>query len=466
MDEKNLHNYQKAGIEHILSNSHCGLFKDMGLGKTVTTLTAIKKLMFEELDISSALIIAPKRVAVTVWTEEVKVWDHLQNIKISRIIGTEQQRKKALAQKADIYTIGRDNVAWLCGLYGGLSLPFDMLVIDESSSFKNHKSLRFKALKLAQPSFKRVVLLTGTPAPNSLIDLWPQVYLLDRGERLGKLITHFRQKYFTEGQKNGSIVYNYRLQKGAEMEIHKKISDICISMKTEDYLELPGSVINDINIDFPAELQKKYDDFEKEKIFELLEKGEEGEEITALNAAALSNKLLQFANGAIYDEDKNYHEIHPLKLEACKEIVENAQGKPILIAWTYRHDMYRLTGYLKAYKPRELKTERDIKDWNAGKIRVLMMHPASGGHGLNLQKGGNIIIWFGQTWSLELYKQLNARLARQGQSEVVVIHRLVARKTLDMRVVKAIEGKDKGQEGLLAAIKAKVREYKKLFVNG
>jgi SNF2 family DNA or RNA helicase len=451
-----LYSYQHTTINHIIDNSHCGVFLDMGLGKTVSALTAVKDLI-SYLDITTTLVIAPKRVAENVWTEELDKWEHLQGLTISVIAGNETQRKKALAVKADVYTIGRDNVAWLCSMFGGGYLPYDMVIIDESSSFKNHKSVRFKALKQVQPSLSRVVLLTGTPAPNSLIDLWPQLYLLDRGERLEKYITRYRQKYFKPGQTNGAIVYNYNLQKDGKERIYKKINDICISMKAEDYLQLPGRVNNYIKINFDLKTQKLYDEFEREQIIELFE----GQEITALSAAALSNKLLQYANGAVYDEDKNWHQVHALKLEACKEIIEDAGGKPVLIAWTYRHEMYRLKEYLKKYKPRELKTGQDIKDWNAGKIQVMLMHPASGGHGLNLQSGGNMIIWFGQTWSLELYQQFNARLDRQGQTEVVVINHLVACKTIDQDVIKALERKEKGQTSLMNAIKARINKYLK-----
>ena len=449
-----LHPYQIESIKHIIANPMSGLFLDMGLGKTVSVLTAIKKLMFEELDIERVLVIAPKRVAENVWTAELQKWPHLEGLKVSRIMGSPGQRLAALDVEADIYTLSRDNVSWLCGMFPS-GLPFDMLVVDESSSFKSPKSLRFKALRKAAPGFKRIVLLTGTPAPNGLIDLWSQIYLLDRGERLGKFITRYREDYFAPGARNGAIVYNYKLRAGSEAKIHEKIEDICISMKSSDYLDLPGRINNYIDIPFSEDLQAQYDDFEEEQILELSEAGE----ITALNAAALSNKLLQFANGAVYDEDKNWHPVHDLKLEAAEEIVEGAMGRPVLIAWTYRHDMYRLMDKLKKYKPRELTAAKDINDWNSGKIQVLLMHPASGGHGLNLQTGGNIILWFGQTWSLELYQQLNARLDRQGQANVTVINHLVARGTVERDVVKALARKDRGQEGLMQAIKAKINAY-------
>lgn len=454
LKESNLHSYQVHSVEHIERHSHCGLFLQMGLGKTVSALTAINKLMYGDLSIESVLIVAPKRVVETVWDAEIRNWAHLQHLTTSKITGNEKKRKTALATKADIHLISRDNIAWLVGLHGGNMLPFDMLVIDESSSFKNPKSIRFKALRKVQPSFDRVVILTGTPAPNSFMDLWAQVYLLDRGERLGKFITRFREAYFSPGLTSGYVVYKYNLAKGAEETISERIKDICISMKTEDYLDLPGVKFNDIDITFPPKLQKEYDDFEKEKVLELIEA-----DISALNAAALSNKLLQFANGAIYDEDRNVHEVHTLKLDETEEIVEALGGKPLLIAWTYQHDRDRLMKKLAKYNPVELDGQKTIDDWNEGKIRILLMHPASGGHGLNIQYGGENILWFGQTWSLELYQQLNARLDRQGKTGVTMIHRLIASKTMDREVVRAQERKDKGQNGLMDAVKARLKKY-------
>lgn len=459
MKYSDLHDYQLTSIGHILDNTHCALFLEMGLGKTVSTLTAVNKLMFEELDIDSVLVVAPKRVAESVWEAEIDKWEHLSHLKVAKIIGSDKQRRKALSEKAHIYTIGRDNIAWLCGQYGGSMLPFDMLVIDELSSFKNPKSVRFKALRGVQPSFKRVVGLTGTPAPNGLIDLWSQVYLLDRGKRLGKFISHYREDYFKPGKRNGAVVYSYDLVSDGEQRIHEKIGDICMSMKSQDYLKLPGRINNLIDIKFPPDIQKKYDAFEREQVLSLFPDIEEGKEISAVNAAALSNKLLQFANGAVYDENKKFHVVHDLKIEAAKELIEDANGKPVLIAWTYRHDMERLKVALKKYNPRELKVDKDIKDWNEGKIQVMMMHPASGGHGLNLQAGGHIIIWFGQTWSLELEQQFNARLDRQGQEDVVIINKLVACKTIDQDVIRAQDRKSAKQDGLMEAVKAKIKKY-------
>lgn len=456
---KDLHHYQLNAINWILEKTHCGLFLEMGLGKTVSTLTAINHLIYSELDITRVLVIAPKRVAESVWEQETKQWKHLQHLKVSKIMGKPRQRMEAINRDADIYTISRDNVAWLCGLYGGNKIPFDCLVIDELTSFKNPSSVRFKALRQVQPSFRRVIGLTGTPSPNGLIDLWSQMYLLDRGERLFKFIGHYRDEYFKPGKRNGATIFTYDLKKESEQRIYDKISDIVISMKASDYLELPGRIDNHIRIPLTDKLRDKYIEFEKEQVLNLLGE-EENVEITALNAAALSNKLLQFANGAIYDADKNYHVVHDLKIEALDEILEAANGKPVLVAWTYRSDMMRIKEKLKKYNPRELKKDQDIQDWNAGKIQLLMMHPASGGHGLNLQAGGNIIVWFGQTWSLELEQQFNARLDRQGQRQVVIVNKLIAEGTMDEDVIKAQDRKVSTQNALMEAVKARIDKYK------
>ncbi len=457
MNESNLHHYQNNAVDHLMDTPNCGLMLDMGLGKTVATLTAINRLIYEELEIRTVLIIAPKRVAENVWSSECEKWEHLQHLRISKIIGNPLERKAALRVKAELYLISRDNVDWLCGQFGRSMLPFDMLVIDESSSFKSPKSLRFKALRRVQPSFGRVVLLTGTPAPNGLIDLWSQIYLLDRGERLGKTIGAYRERYFSPGQRNGAIIYNYKLKKASDDEIHDQIKDICMSMKAEDYIDMPDKIDNVISLKLPDAIRRQYEDFEREQVLELMVG-----DISAVNAAALSNKLLQFANGAVYDEDRNVHEAHQVKLDAVEEIIENANGNPVLVAWTYRHDLHRMLVRLKKYKPVQLKTEQDINDWNAGKIQVMLMHPASGGHGLNLQSGGNVIVWFGQTWSLELYQQLNARLHRQGQeSKQVIIHHLVTEGTLDEDVMRSLKNKNNKQEGLMQAIKSKIAKYGK-----
>lgn len=461
LTQNNLHDYQLACIKHIIQNPFCGVFLEMGLGKTVSTLTAIEALKFDYCEVSRILVIAPKRVTESVWQEEAEKWAHLRNLTFSKIIGPEVKRLEALKKQADIYLISRDNIAWLCALYGGTQLPFDMVVIDELSSFKSYKAIRFKALKTCRPSLKRLVGLTGTPAPNSLIDLWPQIYLMDRGERLEKTISRYRDKYFKPSKMNGSIVYAYKPLEASEKLIHEKISDICISMKSEDYITLPEKINNFISLKMPSDLKKKYDDFERDKILELYDtiKDNTAQVIDVMNAAALSNKLLQFANGAIYDENKIVHTIHNIKLDALSEIIEDANGKPILVAWTFRFDRDRIMEHFKKLKPRELKDSQDIKDWNAGKIQLLLAHPASAGHGLNLQAGGNIIVWFGQTWSLELYQQFNARLYRQGQKNTVIINHLILEGSHDEDVIAALKNKDKKQTALMNSIKAKIEKY-------
>ena len=475
LTEKNLHGYQLSAVEFIISHPYCGVFLDLGLGKTVSTLTAINYLMNDYCEINSVLVIAPKRVAESVWQEEAEKWEHLQHLRFSNIIGTQKQRIAAVMEtKADIYIISRDNIAWLCALYGGGKLPFDMVVVDELSSFKSYKSIRFKALRGARPYLKRLVGLTGTPAPNGLIDLWPQIYLMDRGDRLEKTISRYREKYFRPGQTNGHVVYSYNLMSDSEQLIHKRIEDICISMKADDYLEMPLRTDNYIKLRMPDDIKKQYDDFEKNKVLDMFKPEQkyleetdkwinEPAEINAVNAAALSNKLLQFANGAIYDENKKVFPIHDIKLDALKEIIEDANGQSVLVAWTYQFDRDRILDYLKKYKPRELKTNKDIEDWNAGKIQVMLAHPASAGHGLNLQAGGNIIVWFGQTWSLELYQQFNARLYRQGQQKGVVVHHLIMQGTHDEDVIQALKAKDRKQNALMDSIKAKINKYKKFM---
>ena len=462
LKESDLHNYQRACVKHIIDNPYCGLFLDLGLGKTATTLTAINYLIYDYCEINSVLVIAPKRVVTTVWEEEAKKWEHLKHLTFSKIIGPQPKRIIALKQKADIYLISRDNVAWLCALYGGGKLPFDMVVIDEISSFKSYKSERFKAMRSARIYLKRLVGLTGTPAPNGLIDLWAQIYLMDRGERLGKTITRYRETYFRPGRTNGNIVYSYDLLSDSEVLIHKKIEDICISMKAEDYLEMPSYTNNYIRCKMSSIMRNKYEEFEKEKVLSLAN----DTEVSVINAAALSNKLLQFANGAIYDEEHNVHEIHDIKLEALKEIIDDANGQPVLVAWTYQFDRDRIKKYLAKYDVRDLRTDKDIRDWNEGKVQVMLAHPASAGHGLNLQAGGHIIVWFGQTWSLELYQQFNGRLYRQGQQKHVVINHLILEGTHDEDVIKALKNKDKKQDALMNSIKAKIDKYKSVFNYG
>ena len=464
MDKSNLHKYQKVCVEHIISHPFCGVFLDMGLGKTISTLTAIEELKYDYCEIDTVLIIAPKRVVETVWEEEAKKWDHTKHLTFSKIIGTERQRLAALKVKADVHIISRDNIAWLCSLYAA-KLPYDMLVIDELSSFKAHQTQRFKSLRLARPWFKRVVGLTGTPAPNGLINLWSQMYLIDRGERLEKTITAYRSRYFRPGASNGYVVYSYKLLSDSERLIQERIKDICISMRAEDYLEMPERIDNFVRVTMPDKLMDAYKKFEQENVITLANEIEEGTTtVNAVNAAALSNKLLQFANGAMYDENKNVVPIHDLKLEALKEIIEAADGKPVLVAWTYQFDRDRIKNYFRSMAPRELKTAEDINDWNAGKVRLMLAHPASAGHGINLQAGGNIIVWYGLTWSLELYQQFNARLYRQGQKQRTIIHHIVNSGTHDEDVVKALKSKDKTQNNLMNSIKAKLELYR-AFMN-
>src|SRR5574344_809693 len=460
MDKSNLHKYQKVCVEHIISHPFCGVFLDMGLGKTISTLTAIEELKYDYCEIDTVLVIAPKRVVETVWEEEAKKWDHTKHLTFSKIIGTERQRLAALKVKADVHIISRDNIAWLCSLYAA-KLPYDMLVIDELSSFKAHQTQRFKSLRLARPWFKRVVGLTGTPAPNGLINLWSQMYLIDRGERLEKTITAYRSRYFRPGASNGYVVYSYNLLSDSERLIQERIRDICISMRAEDYLEMPERIDNFVRVTMPDKLMDAYKKFEQENVITLANEIEEGATtVNAVNAAALSNKLLQFANGAMYDENKNVVPIHDLKLEALKEIIEAADGKPVLVAWTYQFDRDRIKNYFRSMAPRALKTAEDINDWNAGKVQLMLAHPASAGHGINLQAGGNIIVWYGLTWSLELYQQFNARLYRQGQKQRTIIHHLVTAGTHDEDVVEALKSKDKTQSNLMNSIKAKLELYR------
>lgn len=451
------HDYQAYTIDKILNTPKCGLFLDMGLGKTSCTLTAISDLMFNSFDINKVLVIAPKRVAEGTWSDEIEKWDHLNGLKISVIAGTAKQRIEALEVNADIYTLGRDNVVWLIEYLqqNKIRWPFDCLVLDELSSFKNTKSKRFKALKKITPLLDRVIGLTGTPTPNSLIELWPQMYLLDRGERLGKTQSAYKDRYFYPISGQGYVTFKYGLKEGAEKAIHKQIADICVSMKAEDHLNMPERIDNYINIKLPAEVMSQYKEFEKEKILEM-----EDEVLTAASAGVVANKLLQFANGSVYDDEKNTHFVHSCKIEALKEIVDTSQGQPILVFYNFKHDHEALMKEFGGLKPRMLENNKDIKEWNEGKIQMVLAHPASIGHGLNIQAGGHIIVWFGLTWSLELYQQANARLYRQGQKDSVVIHHLVAEGTIDEQVILALRNKDKSQSALMEAVKAKIKQLK------
>lgn len=446
-------NYQQYSINHIIDHKTSGLFLDMGMGKTVSTLTAIDNLIFLG-EVNKVLVIAPLRVAEDTWSTEVEKWDHLRYLKISKILGSKKQREEALKKDADIYVTNRENVDWLV-MECFDSWIWDMVVIDELSSFKSSKAKRFRALKKVRPYFKRIVGLTGTPAPNSLIDLWPQIYLLDGGQRLGKTITGFKDRYFNPGRRNGYVVYNWELKEGAEESIQNKISDICISMKANDYLDLPERIDNKVEISLSKKALETYKKLEKELVIEIDE-----EDITAANAAVLTNKLLQMANGAIYSENKEVVNIHDEKLEKLEEIIDISNGKSVLVFYNFKHDYNRISELLtkKKINHQTLNTSEDIKRWNDGEIQVALLHPASAGHGLNLQYGGNIIVWFGLTWSLELYQQANARLHRQGQKETVIIHHLIAKGTVDEDVMNALANKEINQDMLLEAVKARMEE--------
>lgn len=444
--------YQEYAINHVIDYNVTGLFLDMGMGKTVSSLTAIDNLLFLG-DTNKVLVIAPKRVAEDTWSTEVDKWDHLKDLKISIILGTSKQRDEAVKKDADIYVTSRDNVVWLVENYFK-TWKWDTCIIDELSSFKSSKAKRFRALKKVRPYFKRIIGLTGTPAPNSLIDLWPQLYLLDGGQRLGRTITGYRDQYFVPGDRNQHIVYNWKLKEGAEEAIHNKISDICISMMAKDYLDLPERIDSKIYIDLPKKAKDQYKELEKDLIIEL-----GNEDITATNAAVLTGKLLQMANGAIYSEAHEVVEIHEEKINALLDIIEAANGKPVLVFYSFKHDLDRIKKVLKdnKLKGQELGGQEDIKKWNNGEIPILLSHPASAGHGLNLQYGGNIVVWFGLTWSLELYQQANARLHRQGQKETVIIHHIIAKNTVDEDVIKALGNKEVNQNVLLEAVKARLK---------
>lgn len=440
------HNYQQFATDFILNQSICCLMLDMGLGKTVITLTALWQLALDSFDVSKVLVIAPKRVAEDTWPKELAKWEHLTGLTFSLVLGSAAEREAALQRKAFLYIINRENVAWLVKNY---YWDFDMVVIDELSSFKSNKAERFKAMKKVRPMVTRIVGLTGTPAPNTLLDLWPQMYLMDMGQRLGRFIGGFRERFFLPDKRNREIIYSYKPREGAEDAIYALISDICISMKAADYLDMPERIDNRIEVSMSPKERKLYDDFQKDMVLSIGD-----EELDAANAAALSNKLLQMANGAVYGEDKKVISIHDRKLDALEDLVEAANGKPLLVAYWYKHDLQRIKARFK--NARCIDTAKDIDDWNAGKIPLALIHPASAGHGLNLQDGGCTIVWFGLTWSLELYQQLNARLWRQGQKHTVVIHHIVTKGTHDEDVMRALENKDTRQSALIEAVRARI----------
>ena len=440
------HNYQQFATDFILNQSICCLMLDMGLGKTVITLTALWQLALDSFDVSRVLVIAPKRVAEDTWPKELAKWEHLTGLTSSLVLGSATERKAALQRKAFLYIINRENVAWLVKNH---YWDFDMVVIDELSSFKSNKAERFKAMKKVRPMVTRIVGLTGTPAPNTLLDLWSQMYLMDMGQRLGRFIGGFRDRFFLPDKRNREIVYSYKPREGAEDAIYALISDICISMKAADYLDMPERIDNRIEVAMSPKERKLYDTFQKDMVLSIGD-----EELDAVNAAALSNKLLQMANGAVYGDDKKIIPIHDRKLDALEDLVEAANGKPLLVAYWYKHDLQRIKDRFK--NARCIDTAKDIDDWNAGQIPLALIHPASAGHGLNLQDGGCTIVWFGLTWSLELYQQLNARLWRQGQKHTVVIHHIITKGTHDEDVMRALENKDTRQSALIEAVRARI----------
>ncbi len=443
------HEYQEYATNFILSHPIAAILLEMGLGKSVITLTAIFDLTLDSFLIRKVLVIAPLRVARDTWPAEIEKWDHLNGLTYSVAIGSEAQRKAALLQRAQVYLINRENVDWLIN-DSGIPFDYDMVVIDELSSFKSHTSKRFRALRKVRPNVKRIVGLTGTPSSNGLMDLWAEIGILDMGQRLGRYISHFRNTYFVPDKRNQQIIFTYKPKPGAEEAIYRLISDITISMKNTDYLKLPDLVINEIPIFLSEDERKHYEIMKSEMVLSL-----KGKEIDAVNAAALSNKLLQMANGAVYDGNGGVVRIHDRKLDALEDVIEAANGKPVLIAYWYKHDLERI---MERFPASRLDNAESIKRWNDGEIPVAVIHPASSGHGLNLQTGGSCLVWFGLTWSLELYQQTNARLWRQGQKDTVIIHHIVAKDTIDEQVMKALKRKDKTQTALIDAVRANLKE--------
>jgi len=447
------HKYQQYAIEFIKQHPIAAILLDLGMGKTSIVLSCLNYLMFETFEVSKVLIIAPLRVARNTWSDEIKKWDHLQGLRYSIAVGTAAERIKALKADADIYIINRENVPWLIE-ESGLPFDYDMVVVDELSSFKNWNAKRFKALMKVRPKVKRIVGLTGTPSSNGLMDLFAEFKVLDMGERLGRFISQYRVNFFKPDRVNGPIVYSYKLLPGAEDRIYEKISDITISMKASDYLEMPELISTEYKVYLDDEERAKYEELKNELVLQL-----PGAEITAANAATLSGKLSQLANGAIYDDDGSVNAFHERKLDALEDLIESANGKPVLVAYWFKHDLKRITERFAALKVnfQRLDSDESIRKWNAGELQVGLIHPASAGHGLNLQEGGNTIIWFGITWSLELYSQTIGRLFRQGQKakNVTVIH-IITDGTVDERILKALEAKDSTQRALIDAVKAEV----------
>lgn len=450
MIKYNPHNYQAYSTDFIINHKAAGLFLEQGLGKTVITLTAIWILLYDYFDATKVLVIAPLRVARDTWSRECEKWEHLRGLSISKVLGSERERKMALYQKADIYVINRENVEWLIK---NKEWDFDTVIIDELSSFKSPSSKRFRALKKVRHKIKRIVGLTGTPAPNGLLDIWSQIYLLDGGERLGRTYSGYRSRYFhPQKYVNGGIPTDYQINEDAEEKIYEKISDICISMKALEYLKMPECIFNKVPIELDEKEMKLYRQIERDLLLPL-----DDSEVDAVNAAVLSNKLLQMAGGAVYDEFGDVKTIHDKKLDALEDLIEAANGKPVLVYYGFKHERDRIKN---RFDVGEINTSEDIAKWNRGEMQIALCHPASTGHGLNLQDGGCTIIWFSMTWSLELYQQANARLWRQGQKQTVVIHHIIAKNTIDERVMIALENKDTSQAALIEAVRAQIQKQR------
>lgn len=446
-----MHNYQTYASDYIIGHPVSAVFLDCGLGKTVITLTAVADLLYDRFEIQKVLVICPIRVGLNSWPDELKKWEHLSNLKYSVAIGSAEERIKAFKIPADIYIINRENVQWLIE-ESGLTFDYDMVVIDELSSFKSYQAKRFRSLLKVRPYVKRIVGLTGTPSSNGLMDLWAEFRILDLGKRLGRFITHYRNTYFQPDKRNGQVVFSYKPLPGAEEKIYTAISDITISMKAADHLQMPECVHNDAIVTLSEKERKAYDAMRKDLVISL-----KGEEIDAGNAAALANKLSQMANGAVYSEDRRVFQIHDRKLDMLEDLIEAANGKPVLVAYWFKHDLERISERLyKLHIPFcSLDSSDSIRRWNNGELPVALIHPASAGHGLNLQAGGSTLIWFGLTWSLELYQQTNGRLWRQGQkADTVVIHHIIAKGTIDERIMTALRKKNKTQTALIDAVKA------------
>ena len=447
----NPHSYQKYAADFIEVNPISCLLLDMGLGKTAITLTALNDLLFDCFEAHKVLVIAPLRVARDTWPEELSKWEHLSGLRFSVAVGTEPERKAALLRQADIYIINRENIQWLI-TESGLPFDFDTMVVDELSSFKSHQSKRFRALMKVRPRVRRIIGLTGTPTGNGLMDLWAEFRLLDMGRRLGRFIGQYRNDYFSPDKRNGQVIFSYKPLPFAEEQIYSRIADITISMKSTDHLKMPELVNSEYAVRLSAVERERYNELKRNLVLQL-----PNGDVTAANAAALSGKLCQMANGAVYSDDGSVVRIHDRKLDALEDLIEAANGKPVLVAYWFKHDLERITERLrKKHIPfSRLDTADSINRWNNGELPVALIHPASAGHGLNLQNGGSTLIWFGLTWSLELYQQTNARLWRQGQkSETVVVQYIITKGTIDERILKALSDKDNTQSALISAVKA------------